>query len=181
MTCSWTLSHACILYFVYPPQVWQVAARGLCNDAPRIFLLVVGDCCCHNSQVHWYIEEDQLYFSRCSSVCSWDGSRAGLLHQLPFHSLRKLVCDDVSIGDILGQLDQAGFRIEKERHLASFHILSHICRGQLQHASLSARYADLHAFLENNRSGDPVEWHLVLQFHNHPCMFQCIFFKKKNC
>jgi len=42
--------------------VWQVAARGLYNDAPRIFLLVVGDCCCHNSQVHWYIEEDQLYF-----------------------------------------------------------------------------------------------------------------------
>jgi hypothetical protein len=37
-------------------------------------------------------------------------------------------------------------KIEKERHLASSHVVNHICRGQYQHASLSVRYADLCAF-----------------------------------
>jgi hypothetical protein len=47
-------------------------------------------------------------------------------------------------------------KIEKERHLASFHIVNHICRRQYQHASLSVRYADLCAFFQAQFIKDPL-------------------------
>lgn len=88
------------MHFVFFAILLELASVSdgnveLYNDAPtRFFLLVVGDCCCHNPQVHWYREEDQLYFffSRWSSVCSWEPEpRAD-------EFLRKLVRCDVSIG-----------------------------------------------------------------------------------
>lgn len=63
-------------------------------------------------------------------------------------------------------------RIEKERHLAPFHIVNHICRGQYQHASPSPRYADLCAFSKHNLSGTRL---VSCSFAVCP-LFSCVLF-----